>query len=568
MDSNLPYEFFLTDSLEKVFPEQKPRKLESRNFTLLKGESFNFQLVHFYDFKDSYNPLDFTISIAADTALKENTKIYETQLVPVDLAAYLDRVDTDYLFTEPRLAPDLLLELENNIFRPYAKQYRSLWIALKVPEDLAAGKYEYKLLIKHEGKVVHEESLTLEILASTLAKQEIKHTEWFHTDCLADYYQVEVFSEKHWQIIGNFMQALVNVGANMILTPIFTPPLDTKVGGERTTVQLLDISIENKPQDLGEAKYKFNFKKLERWLNLALGKGITYFEMPPLFTQWGAKACPKVIVNVNGKNEKLFSWDTKATSKAYKNFLEQLLPALIDFLKDKGLLEKTYFHISDEPNQDNLEDYKAAQSLVLPYLKDLHLIDALSNYEFYEKGLVKTPVVATDHLKDFKEHKVSNYWVYYCCAQAQDVSNRFISMPSSRNRILGLQLYLDDIKGFLHWGFNFYNAQFSRYNLNPFVKLDAYNAFPAGDPFLVYPAKDGKALYSLRALVLKEAFEDIRKLRTLENLSSRAEVEALIKKHFKEEITFKNYPKGEDAYKKLLSFDKKVKDAIKTHLET
>ena len=142
MDSNLPYEFFLTDSLEKVFPEQKPRKLESRNFTLLKGESFNFQLVHFYDFKDSYNPLDFTISIAADTALKENTKIYETQLVPVDLAAYLDRVDTDYLFTEPRLAPDLLLELENNIFRPYAKQYRSLWIALKVPEDLAAGKYE------------------------------------------------------------------------------------------------------------------------------------------------------------------------------------------------------------------------------------------------------------------------------------------------------------------------------------------------------------------------------------------------------------------------------------------
>ena len=34
-------------------------------------------------------------------------------------------------------------------------------------------------------------------------------------------------------------------GINMILIPVLTPPLDTAEGGERTTVQLVDITYEN-----------------------------------------------------------------------------------------------------------------------------------------------------------------------------------------------------------------------------------------------------------------------------------------------------------------------------------
>ncbi len=48
---------------------------------------------------------------------------------------------------------------------------------------------------------------------------------------------------------------VVDNGINMILTPLFTPPLDTKVGGERPTVQLVDVNMDGD-------KYTFNFDNL------------------------------------------------------------------------------------------------------------------------------------------------------------------------------------------------------------------------------------------------------------------------------------------------------------------
>lgn len=70
-----------------------------------------------------------------------------------------------------------------------------------------------------------------------LPKQKIMHTEWFHADCLADYYHVDVFSEKHWEILENYFHEYVDRGCNMMMVPLFTYPLDMEVGNDRTTTQ-------------------------------------------------------------------------------------------------------------------------------------------------------------------------------------------------------------------------------------------------------------------------------------------------------------------------------------------
>jgi hypothetical protein len=98
------------------------------------------------------------------------------------------------------------------------------------------------------------------------------HTEWFHTDCLATYYDVEVFSEEHWERIKQYVENAVKHGINMLLTPIFTPPLDTAIGGERPTVQLVDVEVT------GKHTYRFVFDKLDRWIKLCNDKGVQYFE--------------------------------------------------------------------------------------------------------------------------------------------------------------------------------------------------------------------------------------------------------------------------------------------------
>ena len=173
------------------------------------------------------------------------------------------------------------------------------------------------------------------------------YTEWFHSDCLADYYHVDVFSEEYWRIVENFLRKAKERGVNIILTPILTLPLETLIGGERTTTQLVG----------------------------------------------GPKRMKNIFLTIQN---------------------------------------------------------------------------------------------STDG------------WTYYCVGQGYKVSNRFITMPGWRTRILGVQLYKYRMEGFLHWGFNFYNTQYSLRPVDPYRENDADDAFPAGDAFIVYPGENGEEVESMR----------------------------------------------------------------------
>ena len=132
-------------------------------------------------------------------------------------------------------------------------------------------------------------------------------------------------------------------------------------------------------------------------------------------------------------------------------------------------------------------------------------------------------------------------------------------MPSSRNRVLGSLIYKNKIKGFLHWGYNFYNCMLSLHHIDPYLTTDAEGGVSAGDPFLVYPGKDGRPEESIRLLVLSEAFDDIRALRLLESLTSFEETASLLG----DELHFDRYPTNSEYYVKLReSVNEKIKALI------
>lgn len=531
----------LLSSLAKVLPNEKPTGAFYESPMCCLNESFNFQIAY-----SSENPnwLHQYIHIEIDSKLKDYISISSVELVPSNFPCYAG-ADADYLMRTPGLLPDLLMPLKVPAVKVMPTQWRSLWFCLTPPADLTAGDYPVTISLKDgNGNIAAEHTFTLSILNTYLPKQNTIHTEWFHTDGIAQFYNVPVFSERYWDLVSNFMQTAAKHSVNMVLTPLFTPPLDTEVGGERLTVQLVDIELD----DLGH--YHFNFDKLAKWIKLATEAGMEYFEMSHLFTQWGANATPKIMVRVNGELQKRFGWHVAAKDESYKAFLEAFLPALKNFLDNQGLQGKCYFHISDEPSLDQIDNYKEAHDLVQGHLEGYPLMDALSNLEFYEKGIIDYPVCANDHITPFIEAKVPNLWAYYCCAQSVQVSNRFMALPSFRNRILGVQLYKYNIPGFLHWGYNFYNSHLSKRAINPFLVTDADMTFPSGDAFLVYPGEEG-ALESIRLKVLAEAFQDIRALELLESLTSREEVLALIEENTDEPITFSVYPRTETYLLKL-----------------
>lgn len=160
-------------------------------------------------------------------------------------------------------------------------------------------------------------------------------------------------------------------------------------------------------------------------------------------------------------------------------------------------------------------------------------MDALSNYEFYQQGMVKQPVCGLDHIQPFlvEENRPEKLWGYYCTAQALNVSNRFIVLPGARTRILGTQMYKYRLDGFLHWGYNFYNSEYSRYPINPYQCTDCVGAFPSGDPFLVYPGADGKPEDSIRLMLMGEAMTDFCAMKALEDLAGRDAVMACIEEN-------------------------------------
>lgn len=526
------YRAKLLHTLVKVFCDVEPQSEPMCRLTALKNETVSFQVALTKSGLRAER-----LRVEAESPLRDCLHIRTVENVPVRYPAH-PTTDDNYLRTAPGLYPDLLRELWQDTVLVVPGQWRAVWVDVEVSAALPAGDYPIAIsFLNGSGETVCEISTELTVYDAVLPEAELIQTQWFHCDCLAEYYGVEVFSEDFWRIVENFLNTYVRRGFNMILTPLFTPPLDTAVGGERKTVQLVGVTVTN-------GAYSFDFSLLERWIALCQKTGIRYFEMSHLFTQWGAAHAPKIMATVDGVYKRIFGWETDVCDGEYGAFLKAFLPELVEFLKRVGIAERSFFHISDEPRAEMLESYAAAKGLVSDLLAGFKMIDALSDYAFYEKGLVDRPVCANNHIHAFIAKDVKHLWVYYCTSQWQDVSNRFIAMPSARTRIYGLQVYRYNIEGTLHWGYNFYNSQLSRYPVNPYQVTDADCAFPAGDTFVVYPGADGTPEESLRLMLLHQALSDYRALKLLESLTSREYVIRLIEEDLPQPLTFSAYPKS------------------------
>lgn len=529
-------------SLSKVFPERIIGKTK-RTVHSVSGSEVSFQ-VALRMLSDNHTKADYEVRVSSPLT---EISLFKVGLVPSTFPAYPAKENKGYITTEGGLFPDPLIPLKNNIIRAASYKWRSLWVSVKIPSGTKAGEYPVRLEFYKEGKKHSEARFKISVHALSLPKSDFLYTDWFHCDCIADVHGVKIFSESHWSLIEKYMKLAAQHGMNVIYTPVLTPALDTAIGSERPTVQLVDI-------EKAGGVYNFDLSRLVRYINIAKKCGINKFEISHLFTQWGAKATPKVVAKINGKQKKIFGWHTDSLSKEYTEFLKALIPEVIACFESEGVgRDNLYFHVSDEPYKDDVERYKAVSAIVKPLIAGAHHMDALSGFEYYKLGLVSTPVVATNHIEPFIEEGIENLWCYYCCSQNQDTANRFFAMPSERNRIIGAQMYKYGIKGFLHWGYNFYYTYLSERLVNPYFETDAGEIFPSGDAFAVYPHEDG-AVPSLRLKVFSEALTDMKLLYLLEEKIGRTAVIERLDSLMGEKLTFKTSVPDSAFFDKLYDF--------------
>ncbi len=511
----------LVSSLDRCFLDSNIEQFtEIKEEAIFKNQIYSFQvLVEAEDLKGMYRMYRFVPKIESEIA--DYITIKEVVPLPCEMPA-LPNHDDGVERVKPGLFPDLLRPMKyDGHMNIVPNQARGIYFTVD-PKGEISGEFDVKIKIyrvtyeeglKATDEVLGEETIKLIIKDALLPESDLKVTQWFHADCLADYYNVPVFSEKHWEICENFIKTAVKGGRNMLLTPLLTYSLDTHHFGERTTTQLVDI------YKIGD-EYKFNFDKLARWLDMAKNCGIKYYEISHLFTQWGAEYAPKVVAIVDHKPQVIFDWNTDSLSEEYVAFVRALLKNFIKFMKQRGEDKKCFFHISDEPSKEHLERYQSIYNKLKDILKGYPIMDAISDYSFYELGMISHPVPSTSRINEFVENNVKNMMAYYCGMDGNGVSLCNFSTPLSRTRYLGVQLFKYNIKGFLHWGYNFYKNQWSYDNIDPYLATDCECFVPGGDNCMVYPAPNGTADESNRYYALYEAFEDVRAMKYCAKLYS------------------------------------------------
>lgn len=512
-------EIKILSSLEKIYDCDKIPDVEYKGFSMLKNEKKSFQLA-------VETTEDTSFDLVVDSSIK-SLSVYTVEHIKSDFPMFKKNADNYYRFSKSGYYPDLLLPVQGEI--NVKKGVTVFWFEVDASEN-AVGEHRINLTVGD-----HTVGIDIEIIDAELDFKDFVYTCWFHTDCLMSHYGFDAFSDEYWRVTENYLKTAREYGMNCVLTPIFTPPLDTQPGKERPTVQLIDVTVN-------KGVYSFNFDKLSKWIEMAHRCGIEYFELAHFYTQWGAKHAPKIMATVDGNYKRIFGWDTRANSRKYKNFLATLSVELKKYLEERNLKDKVLIHVSDEPNKAMIRAYRKASRHIHSLYEGYKIVDALSDYSYYEKKIVSNPIPANDHIDKFLGN-VKDLWVYYCSAQCNhNVANRFFCNDSIRTRVIGYQMFKYDIKGFLQWGYNFYYSRLSKAVINPYEVSDAGKQFPSGDSYIVYPAKDGTPYHSLRLKVFYDALQDMAALNTLEKLADKKECLDLIEENGKHNITFRDYP--------------------------
>ena len=258
----------IISSLEKVRLTDKIADLEAvTQLKAARGERVSFQVA-------VEDPLEkgvkraMGLTISMRSRLSKYIRGFSVGQVPMAMPVYVERYSGEYITTEPGLMPDVLYPLKKQKYYTQLYSPVSFLFTAELPRDLEPGKYPVCITLKgvNDGVAV-KVRLVIEVVEAVLPENDLRYTQWFHCDSIASYFGVKMQSQKHWKLIEKFIATAAHTGITMLLTPIFTPPLDTAIGTYRATMQLVDMEKK------GDT-YTFGFAKLERWVALCKKYGI------------------------------------------------------------------------------------------------------------------------------------------------------------------------------------------------------------------------------------------------------------------------------------------------------
>ena len=494
--------FWLESSLKRVFLTSEPGSAASPKLTVPRNGQVSFQACVR---NDRSSALKIECSAAGGDGL--NIRVRRVGYVPMRFGT-TDTPASD-LDCGPGFVPDPLFNDQVADVGPF--ENTAFWVTVKAPADAKPGPRELGVHFSFdEGKQSADLKASINVSSFTVKpRHDFPVIHWWRGECIWDFYKTGMFEdEKWWTITRGYIQNMIDHGTDSIYVPILHFRRETF----QRPCQLLKVT---EPQP---GKYVFDFSDVKRFVKLARDCGAEHYEWTAFWIYWGARNPVRVYQWVDGKAVMLWPPDSDGHGPVFHNFMKQFLPEFHKFLVSEGILEKSYFHVSDEPGEgEHLENYKKARAFLreyAPWMKG-KVIDALSSIEYGRQGLTDHPIPIISSAQAYIDAKIP-HWVYFCCAPRGTYLQRLLDTPLPKIRMSGWLFYRLGAQGFLHWGYNYWHAMEQEKLIDPFQTAtnEWWPMIPPGDPFEVYPGPDGKPMDSIRWEVFAESMQDYAILQT------------------------------------------------------
>ncbi|MBQ3088596.1 MAG: DUF4091 domain-containing protein [Clostridia bacterium] len=330
----------------------------------------------------------------------------------------------------------------------------AIYLSEKIPCDAKIGTRYGKIIVDDI-----EIPVEIEVSSAVVPDESLVMIQGYSQDCVCKYHNVEYGTDKFEELDTKYLKMLRRMRQNML----YCPRPDAK--------------------DLGNNKYEISFANMESFINKAMALGFEYFNFGLGFRRnWNEST-----ILVNGM---------ESMSLECYCYLAEMLPALENFLKEKGLLDKFYLGVADEPNEANATEHRALSGLIRKFAPSIKLMDAMHYGPVH--GSIDIWILLSS---DYQEHKnevdiYSKYgdeiWYYDCNnPRGGKTINRFLDYALLATRYHLWAAYRYNLKGYLHWAANCYQP-----GQNPFTEscpehrnADYVCHLPPGDTHIIYPGE-------------------------------------------------------------------------------
>jgi hypothetical protein len=494
--------FWLETSLKRIFPTDEPGGSRRLEILAPRNGRVSFQAV-VRNWRP--HPLGAETTVTGGEGL--DVTVRRVGYVPMrHHTTDVDISELDGFGKIPGYCPDPLFPDQRATVAPWETQ--PFWITVRVPKDAKPGPQDLTVRLTFHGGTQFAE-LTARINVSEFVVQPRKNfpvTHWWSADGIYEWYKIEPFGDRFFELTKAYLENKRDKFQDVIYVPIFYMRREIV---ERPSQLLIVNEVE-------PGEYEFDWSRVKRFVDLAKSVGFDKFEWTHFWIYWGVENPIRVYTQKDGGMRLLWPPDAPATGPVYRNFLSQFLPEFHAFLKAEGILEGSYFHLSDEPhgNEQHIRNYRAARELLRELAPWIKVIDALSDITYGRQGLTDIPIPDVAAAKAYIDEGIP-HWVYFCTGPRGPYLNRFFDTPLPKIRMSGWLFYRLGADGFLHWGYNYWHRMESNDLVDPFLDgaSGVWPNIPYGDPFVVYPGPNGP-IDSIRWEVWAESLQDFAILQT------------------------------------------------------